>query len=695
MTTKTPRKRSVIKTPAYEVTPAGGLILSLSSIADDFPPWGTDPTGLDLKLRSFWPTEAYLQSAIYAIATRNAAFSWTLQGDDALVEYFREMLIENWVEICYKWNIDYLTQNNGAFVEIIRETDAPDSPCIGINHLDAERCRRTGVPEWPVVYTDIYGGQHKLAPHQVWAMADMPSPIETMNGIGMCAVYRILREAQRMRDISVHDREKISGFNPKGLILVNNIGSKQLGDVVKQHTETQMQKGFVRYVKPAIYASLDPAKPASAQVVDFATMPDGWNKDQELKWYITVLALALGCDFQDLAPLSSGNLGTSTQSQTLHLKSKGKGPAMYMKRFAHMMNFSGILPKNVEFEFDEKDVEDDIQQQNLANAKAAERQMYIGAGVKSALAVRTEMLEEGEITQEIFDLMTQEDIKREQQEEQKRQEDVERLRTMNSRRYSHIEEDQSAPGGDISGPKTEDEKATKTDYADTLRKRLEAVLAKDMTAALKKAWALLRERILSEAGEKAVSDVPRDDQLWNEIRMIIQGAVIPHIQQVAMEAAEYKSDLGYGVNMDLVNQHILQFTRTYKNDWWDQLEATRREGLRDALVTWQESGLGKRGLDDLLNTVEDVFFDPVVADRIAVTEVTRIFDEGNRIAERSMGVQEQVWQTSRDETVCDICDALDGKHYPIDEGPYPVTDTHPNCRCARLGVGRSGQVLGD
>lgn len=703
---KAPRKRSVVKTPSYEVTPAGGLILSLASIADDFPAWGTDPVGLDLKLRTFWPTESYMQSAIYAIATRNAAFSWTLQGSDALVKICREMLIENWVEICYKWNIDYLTQNNGAFIEIIREADSPESPCIGINHLDSARCRRTGVPEWPVVYTDINGLQHKLAPHQVWAMSDMPSPIETMNGIGMCAVYRILREAERTRDISIHDREKLSGNNPKGLILVNNIGQKQLQDVIKEHKDRQTQQGYVRYTRPAIYASLDPAKPASAQIIDFASMPDGFNKDTELKWYITVLALALGCDFQDLAPLSSGNLGTSTQSQTLHLKSKGKGPAMYMKRFAHMMNFSGILPQTVEFEFDEKDVEDDIQQQNLSNAKATERQAYISSGVKSPLAVRTEMLGSGEITQEIFDLMAQEDIKKAQEEEARRQEQIAKLNSIKPN--TSTEEDEAAPGGDIEGPETEDEGAAKAraDYADKLRRRLEEGLAKDMAGALKKALAVLKDRILRETGEKAVQDIPEDPALWNEIRVLLQGAMISHIRDIALEAAGYKLDMGLGVNLDTVNQGILDFTRSYSNEWWGRLEEPTREGLRTALATWQESGLGKRGIPDLINALGDTLFSPTRAEVIAVTEVTRIFDEGNRMAERSIGIETQEWQTAMDDKVCtrpieyngvtyDGCAALDGKKFPIDEGPYPVTDTHPNCRCARLGVTKRGEVLGD
>lgn len=48
----------------------------------------------------------------------------------------------------------------------------------------------------------------------------------------------------------------------------------------------------------------------------------------------------------------------------------------------------------------------------------------------------------------------------------------------------------------------EAEKALKPDYADALRKRLEGALAADMETALKKAFALLKERVLTEAGVK-------------------------------------------------------------------------------------------------------------------------------------------------------------------------------------------------
>jgi hypothetical protein len=292
------------------------------------------------------------------------------------------------------------------------------------------------------------------------------------------------------------------------------------------------------------------------------------------------------------------------------------------------------------------------------------------------------MLEAGEITQEIFDLMKQEDLKRQQEEEAQRQENAARLQTLNQGKTGNTtEEDESAQGGDISGPKTEDEGAAKErDYADDLRRKLERRLSKDVGASLKKAFALLKGRVMAEAkGEKQIMTLPDDPALWEKMRVEIRGAIQPHVRDIAMAAAQYKMDLGIAVDMNKVNLDILKFTREYTNDWWAKLEATRREGLREALMTWQESGLGKRGLPDLLDAMETVFFDKVSADMIAVTEVTRIFDEGNRIIEREAGIKTQEWLTARDETVCDICLPLDGKEFPIDQGPYPVTDSHPNC----------------
>lgn len=42
------------------------------------------------------------------------------------------------------------------------------------------------------------------------------------------------------------------------------------------------------------------------------------------------------------------------------------------------------------------------------------------------------------------------------------------------------------------------------------------------------------------------------------------------------------------------------------------------------------------------------------------------------------GIEEVMWNTERDEKVCEICNDLDGKIFPIDKAPHKQ---HPNCRC--------------
>src|SRR4030042_4386514 len=224
-----PRGKSVVVKPSSEESPWGGFVFSLASIADDMIQWGSDVKGRDILLRTFWPSESILASALYAVATRNAAFSWALDGPPLTVDMAQEMLLNandgaGWLDFVMTWSLDYLTQDNGSHVEIVRMTESADSPCVGINHLDSKLCRRTGVRDWPIIYTDRNNVEHKMAPHQVYSCADMVSPIETLNGVGFCSVSRILGSAQLARDIVIHYREKLSGADPKRLYIVGNVG---------------------------------------------------------------------------------------------------------------------------------------------------------------------------------------------------------------------------------------------------------------------------------------------------------------------------------------------------------------------------------------------------------------------------------------------------------------------------------------
>lgn len=124
------------------------------------------------------------------------------------------------------------------------------------------------------------------------------------------------------------------------------------------------------------------------------------------------------------------------------------------------------------------------------------------------------------------------------------------------------------------------------------------------------------------------------------------------------------------------------------------LDVTSREMVRDQFRRWINGDLEgaaaqEQGIPALIRALEPVF-GPDRARRIAVTESTRIFVEGQRQAEAD---DEFVTMfrctTSRDERVCATCGPLDGmtrrkgvytyNHPQL--GPIAGPPFHVNCRC--------------
>jgi SPP1 gp7 family putative phage head morphogenesis protein len=87
---------------------------------------------------------------------------------------------------------------------------------------------------------------------------------------------------------------------------------------------------------------------------------------------------------------------------------------------------------------------------------------------------------------------------------------------------------------------------------------------------------------------------------------------------------------------------------------------------------------------------------------IAITEVTRAYNEGNMAAYRESGVVTgKEFQTARDEHVCGICRPLDGKITELEgtfEAPpefnienFQQPPVHVNCRCVLAPITRRFQ----
>lgn len=360
------------------VSPASDVVFFLGGVADDMPMWGTDVRTRDMKLRQFYKSESMLSGTVFGTTSRYASFKYVLSGPERQVNIMQRILHNSehgygWKKLMVKVIKDYLTQDNAAWIEIIRVEDRPGAAVIQLNHLDSSRVQRTGNWEQPAVYTDIKGGLHKLMWYQVLDVAEYPDPDERYRGYQECAVSRLLNDAQKARDISLYEREKFSGRNPTSVHLVGGIPQQRLDNIMSLEQNRAANLGQHRYMVPPMIAALDQASRVSHEEIVLRGQPDGWDKAEGFKEYVVLLALAFGLDPQDIAPLSGGHMGSSQQSSVLAQKGRAKGPALFMSTIEQIMNFHGVMPSTVSFNYQEQD---DAENEARTNLQWRRTQMY-------------------------------------------------------------------------------------------------------------------------------------------------------------------------------------------------------------------------------------------------------------------------------------------------------------------------------
>jgi len=359
------------------------LVFWMAALADSIPVWPS--RARDMELDSLWRGESMLAGAMYSMCARQSALDFKLTGPRRLVTRSKDVLQSaefgaGWIRFLFKVTQDVLSQDNGGFIEIMRkEGRSSTAPADGIAQLDSQRCELTGDPEQPVNYEDINGVVHRLMWYDVASIVDMPSSREEHKGTGFCAISRILRTAQVIRDIGIYKRQKLSGKRVPGIIFVQGVrkGEVEASIMRAQEQEIQMQ-GRTLYSGPVVIAGPDPGLPLNAQMIELAGLPDGFNEDVVYKWYITALALAFGTDYSDFAPLPGGNLGTASQVEGMSARARGKGPGVITQQFEYALNYK-ILPASVEFQFLSSDPAAENSRVELSHVRARERALRVNS----------------------------------------------------------------------------------------------------------------------------------------------------------------------------------------------------------------------------------------------------------------------------------------------------------------------------
>jgi len=331
-------------------------------------------------------------AALSIALTKMASMSWEISGHDkpTTVKRLQKMLLNadginvGWVSFLSKHLRDFLTTDNGAFIEVVRAKKSAGSRILGIKHLDSTRCIRTGDPKYPVIYQDRKGREHKLRDYQVITMSDMPDPSDTYFGVGVCAANRAYKAIYKLASIEGYLAEKVSGLRPLAIYIVNGVLDQQLKAAIQAAKSEETARGLVSYMG-AVIIGVPEDTPPQLVTIPLAELPERFQRKQEFDISVLTYADTLGIDIQDLQPLGGQAMGTGVQSKILHDKTRGKGLSAWRMMFQHAINNYIIGEKSgLTFKFIEKDFRDIEHAATISQSKAQVAATRLAAGITRA-----------------------------------------------------------------------------------------------------------------------------------------------------------------------------------------------------------------------------------------------------------------------------------------------------------------------
>jgi len=334
---------------------------------------------LSIHLESMWG------SALGKAITKIAAQGWEIADSDESnlrVKRGQDLYLTadngaGWVTFISRHLRDFLTTDNGAFVEIVRASPAAGSKILGLMHLDSMRCLRTADPEIPVIYRDRMGGQHEMRAHEVLMFADMASPTETFNGVGFCATSRAYRTIYKLAAMELYGYEKVSGSGATSLEFVQGVTEASLRSALVTAENQQVAKGAV-YYKGSIVIPLLGDTPPNRTSIPLKSMGDGFELEKERDNAYLVYANAIGIPVQDIKPLSGQGLGTGTQTVILAEAEEGQGLAAWRKQWEHAQN-ERVLPETTTFSWSTNDIRDQKSKADVSLVRAQARAAQVGS----------------------------------------------------------------------------------------------------------------------------------------------------------------------------------------------------------------------------------------------------------------------------------------------------------------------------
>lgn len=160
------------------------------------------------------------------------------------------------------------------------------------------------------------------------------------------------------------------------------------------------------------------------------------------------------------------------------------------------------------------------------------------------------------------------------------------------------------------------------------------------------------------------------------ISNILEGMFLRILKTGFEDGASMLGSLGISTTWEIFNEAVVNYGRNQAEVFATYLAESIANELAIRIPNWIESG---SPLQDLISELGSLY-NPVRAEMIAITEVTRLYAVGNINAWNASGVvQGKMWRTVGDERVCPICGNIekDTPVVPLNATSFEFRDKDP------------------
>jgi SPP1 gp7 family putative phage head morphogenesis protein len=204
-----------------------------------------------------------------------------------------------------------------------------------------------------------------------------------------------------------------------------------------------------------------------------------------------------------------------------------------------------------------------------------------------------------------------------------------------------------------------------------------------LATAVEKYFDGLRDRIAAWA-EKRRSAKMLPAEFWANENKHLAAVLGPQMQRMYYAGEHMASEkLSVAFDVSMANKAAADWAAQNVDALLKSFHTTTQAGVAPVIEEWITTDGATMG--DLLQALLDTgLMGPDRASRVAVTETTRSFAQGEIAQYQELGIEQMRWQTNNDEVVCSTCEPLNGQVRKIGDtfdGDIFDPPAHVNCRC--------------